>query len=140
MHRNYAVLLFGSNPQRLVPDAVAIYWAYPGRGPVARRLEIAGTLLEQARRMQEQLDSEVVTIFDKRDLKTPNVQQYLRGPRWRPWSTRSPTATTSWSIPPGSHRTPTESSSSKAPLRDPRRSAADATPRARERTLPSADR
>ncbi len=79
--RNYAVLLFGSNPQRFVPGAVAIYSAYPGRDrtePVARRVEIASTLLEQARRLQELLDGEAVTLFDKTDLKTPNAEKYPR--------------------------------------------------------------
>lgn len=79
--RNYAVLLFGSQPQRFIPGAVAIYSAYPGRDrtePVARRFEIAGTLLDQARRLQELLDTEPVTIFDKTDLKTPNAQKYPR--------------------------------------------------------------
>jgi ATP-dependent DNA helicase RecG len=79
--RNYAVLLFGSNPQRFIPGAVAIYSAYPGRDrtePVARRFEIAGTLLDQARHLQELLDGEAVTLFDKTDLKTPNAQKYPR--------------------------------------------------------------
>ncbi|MFY9824611.1 MAG: ATP-binding protein [Thermoanaerobaculia bacterium] len=79
--RNYAVLLFGREPQKFVPGAFAIYSAYPGRDrtdPVARRLEIAGTLLDQARRVQEQLDAEVVILFDKTDLKTPNAEKYPR--------------------------------------------------------------
>lgn len=79
--RNYAVLLFGREPQRFVPGAFAIYSAYPGRDrtdPVATRLEIAGTLLDQARRVQELLDAEAVTIFDKTDLKAPNAEKYPR--------------------------------------------------------------
>lgn len=79
--RNYAVLLFGREPQKFVPGAFAIYSAYPGRDrtdPVAVRIEIPGTLLDQARRMQELLDSEALTIFDKTDLKSPNAQKYPR--------------------------------------------------------------
>jgi len=79
--RNYAVLLFGREPQKLVPGAFAIYSAYPGRDrtdPVAVRIEIPGTLLDQARRTQELLDSEALTIFDKTDLKSPNAQKYPR--------------------------------------------------------------
>ncbi|MBI2376800.1 MAG: putative DNA binding domain-containing protein [Deltaproteobacteria bacterium] len=79
--RNYAILLFGRDPQRFIPGAFAIYSAYPGldrTDPFARRSEIAGTLLEQARRLQELLDSEVVTLFDKTDLKAPNAQKYPR--------------------------------------------------------------
>jgi ATP-dependent DNA helicase RecG len=79
--RNYAILLFGRSPQRFVPGAFAIYSAYPGRDrtdPVARRFEIPGTLLDQARRLQELLDAESVTLFDKTNLKAPNAQKYPR--------------------------------------------------------------
>jgi ATP-dependent DNA helicase RecG len=77
--RNYAMLLFGREPQRFVPGAFAIYSAYAGRDrtdPAARRVEIPGTLLVQARRVQELLDGEAVTLFDKTDLKAPNAQKY----------------------------------------------------------------
>jgi ATP-dependent DNA helicase RecG len=50
--RNFAMLLFGREPQRYVPGAFAVYSAYPGlhrSGPTARRLDIAGTLLDQTR-------------------------------------------------------------------------------------------
>lgn len=79
--RNYAVLLFGREPQRFVPGAFALYSAYPGRDrtdPVARRFEVAGTLLDQARRLQELLDAEAVTLFDKTNLKAPNAEKYPR--------------------------------------------------------------
>jgi ATP-dependent DNA helicase RecG len=79
--RNYAILLFGNDPQRFVPGAVSIYSAYPGQdraSQAARRIEIAGTLINQARRLQEQLDAEVQTLFDKTDLKTPNALKYPR--------------------------------------------------------------
>jgi ATP-dependent DNA helicase RecG len=79
--RNYAILLFGSRPQRFVPGSMSIYSAYPEQdrtSPAARRFEIAGTLIDQARRLQEQLDAEVQTLFDKTDLKTPNAQKYPR--------------------------------------------------------------
>lgn len=79
--RNYAILLFGREPQRFIPGAFAIYSTYPGRDrtdPVARRFEIAGTLLDQARRLQELLDAEAVTLFDKTNLKSPNAEKYPR--------------------------------------------------------------
>jgi ATP-dependent DNA helicase RecG len=79
--RNYAVLLFGREPQRFIPGAFAIYSAYPGRDrtdPVARRFELPGTLLDQARRLQELLDTEAVTLFDKTNLKAPNAEKYPR--------------------------------------------------------------
>jgi ATP-dependent DNA helicase RecG len=79
--RNYAVLLFGREPQKFVPGAFSIYSVYPGldrTGPIAWRHEIAGTLLDQARRVQDLLDTEAVTLFDKTDLKTPNAEKYPR--------------------------------------------------------------
>ena len=79
--RNYAVLLFGREPQRFIPGAFSIYSRYSGKDrsdPVARRFEIAGSLLDQARRLQELLDAEAVTLFDKTNLKTPNAEKYPR--------------------------------------------------------------
>ena len=79
--RNLAVLLFGRSPQRFIPGAYAIFSAYPGpdrTDPVARRFEIAGTLLEQARRLRELLDAEAVTLFDKTNLEEPNAEKYPR--------------------------------------------------------------
>lgn len=79
--RNYAILLFGREPQRFVPGAFSIYSTYPGldrSDPTALRHEIPGTLLDQARRLGELLDAEVVTLFDKTDLKTPNIDKYPR--------------------------------------------------------------
>jgi ATP-dependent DNA helicase RecG len=79
--RNFAVLLFGREPQRFIPGAVSLYSRYPGRDradPVATRHELAGTLLGQAARLGELLDAEVVTRFDKDDLREPNTQKYPR--------------------------------------------------------------
>jgi ATP-dependent DNA helicase RecG len=72
--RNFAVLLFGREPQRFIPGAFTIYSSYP----VARRFEIPGTLLDQARHLQELLGSEAVTLFDKTNLKSPNAEKYPR--------------------------------------------------------------
>ncbi len=79
--RNFAILLFGRTPQRWMAGAYAIFSAYPGRDrtdPVARRFEIAGTLLDQARRLRELLDAEAVTLFDKTNLEEPNAEKYPR--------------------------------------------------------------
>ena len=79
--RNFAVLLFGRSPQQFIPGAYAIFSAYPGRDrtdPSSRRFEIAGTLLEQARRLRELLDAEAVTLFDKTNLEEPNAEKYPR--------------------------------------------------------------
>lgn len=80
--RNFAILLFGREPQRFVPGAYSVYSTYPGTDrsdAVARRYELAGTLLDQAKRVLGRLDAEAITLFDKTDLKHPNAQQY---PRW----------------------------------------------------------
>lgn len=79
--RNFAVLLFGREPQRFIPGAFSIFSAYPGvdrTSPYARRFELPGTLLDQARRLQELLDGEAVTLFDKTDLESPNADKYPR--------------------------------------------------------------
>jgi len=79
--RNYAVLLFGREPQRFIPGAFSIYSAYPGRDrtdPTARRFELPGTLLDQARRLQELLNEQAVILFDKTDLSAPNAEKYPR--------------------------------------------------------------
>lgn len=79
--RNFAVLLFGRVPQRFIPGAYSIYSVYPGvdrASQVARRIEIAGTLLDQARRLQDLLEAEAVTLFDKTDLAAPNAERYPR--------------------------------------------------------------
>jgi ATP-dependent DNA helicase RecG len=79
--RNYALLLFGREPQRFISGAFAIHSAYPGddrTDPTSHRFEIAGTLLDQARRLQELLDREAVTLFDKTNLKAPNAEKYPR--------------------------------------------------------------
>jgi ATP-dependent DNA helicase RecG len=79
--RNFTILLFGRAPQRFIPGAYSIYSAYPGvdRGsPVACRIEIAGTLLDQMRRLHDLLDAEAVTLFDKADREAPNAERYPR--------------------------------------------------------------
>ena len=79
--RNFTMLLFGREPQRFVPGAFSIYSAYPGidrSDAVAQRHELPGTLLDQARRLQEPLDRESVTLFDKTNLQQPNAEKYPR--------------------------------------------------------------
>jgi len=79
--RNFAILLFGRATQRFIAGACSIYSAYPGTdrtSPVARRIEIAGTLLDQVRRLQDLLDAEAVTLFDKTDRDVPNAEKYPR--------------------------------------------------------------
>ena len=77
--RNFAVLLFGHDVQRLIPGAVSLFSIYPGADrsdPHAERHELAGTLIEQARRLHELLDVQSYTAFDKNDPATPNAVKY----------------------------------------------------------------
>ena len=47
-----------------------------GRTPHAERYEIAGTVIEQARRLTELLDVQSFTTFDKTDSNSPNAVKY----------------------------------------------------------------
>jgi ATP-dependent DNA helicase RecG len=77
--RNFAMLLFGRDPQRFIPGAISLFSIYPGRDradPHAERHEIAGTVIEQARRLSELLDVQSFTTFDKTDPRAPNAVKY----------------------------------------------------------------
>lgn len=77
--RNFAVLLFGHDVQRLIPGAFSLFSIYPGTDrsdPQAERHELAGTLIEQARRLHELLDVQSYTAFDKNDPAAPNAVKY----------------------------------------------------------------
>jgi predicted HTH transcriptional regulator len=77
--RNFAILLFGREPQRFIPGAVSFFSIYPGldrSDPHAERHELAGTLLDQARRMQQLLSEQTSLAFDKTDSTSPNVSKY----------------------------------------------------------------
>lgn len=77
--RNFAILLFGRETQRFMPGAVTFFSIYPGvdRSDVhAERHELASNVLEQARRLQELLDIQSYTVFDKTDPTSPNVIKY----------------------------------------------------------------
>ncbi|MBK8098324.1 MAG: putative DNA binding domain-containing protein [Planctomycetes bacterium] len=77
--RNFAMLLFGREPQRWIPGAVAVFSSYPGTDraqPHGERHELGGTLLVQARRLTELLDAQAHTLFDKTDAAMPNAVKY----------------------------------------------------------------
>ncbi len=77
--RNFTLLLFGRNTQRHIPGAVSLFALYPGSDrstPHAERHELSGTLLEQAKRLQELLDVQSYTAFDKTDHASPNALKY----------------------------------------------------------------
>ncbi|MFC4006012.1 ATP-binding protein [Nonomuraea purpurea] len=77
--RNFAILLFGRETQRFIPGAVTYFSIYPGvdrSDPHAERHELAGNVLEQALRLQELLNIQSYTAFDKTDPTSPNVIKY----------------------------------------------------------------
>jgi hypothetical protein len=77
--RNFAVLLFGRNPQRFIPGAVAVFSIYPGgdrSDPISERHDLAGNLVEQALKLQQLLDVQSYTAFDKTDPDAPNAIKY----------------------------------------------------------------
>jgi ATP-dependent DNA helicase RecG len=76
--RNFAILLFGRETQKLIPGGFSIFSIYPGvdrSDPHAERHELAGNLLEQARRLSELLDIQTYIAFDKSDAR-PNALKY----------------------------------------------------------------
>jgi ATP-dependent DNA helicase RecG len=77
--RNFALLLFGRNVQRFIPGAFSLFSIYPGTGRAdghAERHELAGSLIEQARRLRHLLEAQAYTAFDKTDADTPNAVKY----------------------------------------------------------------
>jgi predicted HTH transcriptional regulator len=77
--RNFAILLFGRETQRLIPGGFSIFSIYPGidrSDPHAERHELSGNLLEQARRLTQLLDVQSYTAFDKSDPTSPNTVRY----------------------------------------------------------------
>ena len=77
--RNFAMLLFGRNLQFHIPGAYALFSVYPGidrSESHAERYELAGTLVDQARRLVELLDMQSYTTFDKTNRASPNSVKY----------------------------------------------------------------
>lgn len=66
--RNYAVLLFGREPQRWIPGAYCIYSRYPGTdraSELATRAEYRGSLYRQILRLLPDIESEAPVLIDK---------------------------------------------------------------------------
>ena len=77
--RNFAVLLFGHETQRFIPGAFSIFSMYPetDRSDAhSERHEVAGNLLEQARRLGQLLDVQSHVVIDKVSRETPNAMKY----------------------------------------------------------------
>ena len=76
--RNFTLLLFGKDLTKFFPGAYTIFSVYRGEDrsePNARRHEIIGNVVYQARRCMELLNAEAYTVFDKQS-ETPNRQKY----------------------------------------------------------------
>ena len=79
--RNFAIILFGRDPQRFIPGSYSLFSIYPGRDKsdvYAERHDLPGTIIEQARRLAELLDVQSYTAFDKSNTHTPNALKYPR--------------------------------------------------------------
>ena len=77
--RNFAVALFGREPQRFLRGAIAYVSVYPGTSraeAAAFRHELAGTLLEQIQAARQILDVQAITVFDKENTERPNLELY----------------------------------------------------------------
>lgn len=78
--RNFAVLLFGSDPMRVSPGAYTVVSYYPGvdrSEPLAQKTEYTGSLIRQAERVLADLTAETGILFDK-DNPRPNAPKYPR--------------------------------------------------------------
>ena len=76
--RNFTLLLFGKDLPKFFPGAYTILSVYRGEDrstPNARRHEIIGNVVYQARRCIELLNAESCTLFDKRS-EEPNRNKY----------------------------------------------------------------
>ncbi|WP_186126134.1 ATP-binding protein [Burkholderia gladioli] len=79
--RNYAMLLFARQLQLHVPGAYALLSIYPGvdrSEPHAERYELAGSIIEQARRSIDLLGVQSHVAFDKTNSQSPNALKYPR--------------------------------------------------------------
>jgi ATP-dependent DNA helicase RecG len=77
--RNFAILLFGREPQRFVPGAYAVFSLYPGvdrAEPYSERVMLDGTVLHQARQLIDRLNVEASGITDKSSGGAENVRKY----------------------------------------------------------------
>ena len=73
------MLLFGRDPQRFIPGLISLFSIYPGRDRSdihAERHELVGTVVEQSRRLNELLDVQSFTTFDKSNQTGPNSVKY----------------------------------------------------------------
>ncbi len=76
--RNFAVLLFGRNILNYIPGAYIVFSIYRGKDrsePTAERREIVGNIVDQTRKVIDQLNAEAYVAYDK-DSTVPNQSKY----------------------------------------------------------------
>lgn len=76
--RNFTLLLFGRHPTKHFPGAYSKFSVYPGKDrsePTAERIDIAGSIVAQAKKLIELLNAESSIAFDKAS-DLPNVGKY----------------------------------------------------------------
>ncbi|WP_116136892.1 ATP-binding protein [Trinickia diaoshuihuensis] len=76
--RNFALLLFGRDLLKFVPGAYIVFSIYRGKDrsePTAERRDIVGNVLEQTRKVMEQLNAEAYIAYDK-ESPVPNQHKY----------------------------------------------------------------
>ena len=76
--KNFAILMFSKNPLNFFEGAYTVFSKYKGTDrsePTAERQLIAGTIIQQARKLIELLKAESYTAFDK-TTESPNKAKY----------------------------------------------------------------
>ncbi|CAN2050685.1 Transcriptional regulator [Candidatus Magnetomoraceae bacterium gMMP-13] len=76
--KNFTLLMFGKNPLNFFEGSYTIFSVYKGKDrsePTAERHEIKGTIIQQARKLIELLNTESYVVFDK-TTSTPNQTKY----------------------------------------------------------------
>ena len=77
--RNFALLLFGRSPQRLIPGAFSYFSRYPGKTRAtdyAERRELTGSLFEQALELSRLVAAEATLLMDKTSTRRQNIDRY----------------------------------------------------------------
>ncbi len=81
--RNFTLLLFGKKPSitKLYPEAYTVFSIYKGTDrsePTAERHTLTGSLIEQARKVIDLLNTQAYTAFDKTSTKPNQVKYPIR--------------------------------------------------------------
>lgn len=76
--RNFSLLLFGRNILKYIPGAHIVFSVYRGKDrsePTAERYEMIGNVVDQTRKVIEQLNAEAYVAYDK-ESAVPNQSKY----------------------------------------------------------------